>query len=284
MTKLTPVELKAVSDYVYSICSISLDASKGYLVEGRLAHLVDELRLASFAQLVMRARADSGGSINRKIIDAITTGETLFFRDSAPFDALRHKVIPELIDSRKRAGSNAPIRIWSAACSTGQEVFTIGIVLKELLGDPLKYNIRILGTDISDQALQRASRGQYSDIEISRGLPANLRERYFYRKGDLWQIADEIRALASFRSANLTRDFSALGRFDVVFCRNVAIYFNDADRTDLFRRIERSLERNGFLFLGAMESLSGIDAPFESERHVRAVLYRPRNGGSRSLP
>ncbi|MBS1872266.1 MAG: protein-glutamate O-methyltransferase CheR [Acidobacteria bacterium] len=276
MIRLNPTELKAVSDYVYSICAVSLDQSKGYLIEGRLAHIVDELRLPSYGQLIARARTDASGALNRRIIDSITTNETLFFRDTAPFDALRHKVIPDLIDRRTRANSNAPIRIWSAACSTGQEIYTIGIVLKELLGNPVKYNIRLLGTDISDQAVQRASRGVYSSVEMARGMPPNLRDRYFIRRDDNWQIADEIRGLASFRHANLMNDFSALGRFDIVFCRNVAIYFTDQDRANLFRRIERSLERGGYLFIGAMESLSGPDSPFDSERHVRAVIYRPK--------
>ena len=274
MIQLMPAERKAVSDYIYSISAVTLDDSKGYLIEGRLAHLVQDLNLSSYGQLVLRARSDATGGLNRKIVDAITTGETLFFRDSAPFEALRHKVIPDLIDRRSRDRSAAPIRIWSAACSTGQEVYSIAIMLKELLGDPAKYNIRILGTDISDQAVTRASRGIFSPVEMSRGMPPNLRDKYFVTRGDEWQIREDVRALASFKSLNLMKDFSSLGRFDIICCRNVAIYFSEPDRIDLFRRIERSLERGGYLFIGAMESLSGTSPQFESQRHVRAVYYR----------
>lgn len=274
MTGLTTLELRAVSDYVYSICSLALDSSKGSLIEGRLASLAEECGAKSYGHLVMKARADAAGTINRRIIDAITTGETSFFRDTAPFDALRHKILPERIDTRSRAKSSAPIRIWSAACSTGQEAYSIAIVLKELLGDPSSYNFQILGTDISEHAVRRASTGLYTDNEIDRGLAPNLRDRYFTRQGDGWQVHPGIRALASFRMANLARDFSNLGRFDVILCRNVAMYFNESDRADLFRRLTRAMEPGGCLFIGALESLSGIDLPLATERHIRSIVYR----------
>ncbi len=172
------------------------------------------------------------------MIDEITTGETLFFRDNSPFDMLRHKIVPELIDRRARAGGRPLIRIWSAACSTGQEIYSIGIILRETLGDLSKYDVRLLGTDISDQAIARASAGIFGQIDIGRGLSDSLREKYFtpHPSGG-WKIRDEIRAMASFRHLNLVQDFTPLGSFDVIFCRNVAIYFNDAVRVSLFRRI-----------------------------------------------
>ena len=273
MIKLLPEEQKALSQYVYSISSVALDDTKGYLIEGRLGGLAEEIGCRSFSELVSRARSDSGGSIRRRVIDAITTGETFFFRDTGPFDLLRCKILPELIDRRTRSGGVRSIRIWSAACSTGQELYSIAIVLKEMLGDPARYGVRLLGTDISNEAVARASRGIFNPTEISRGMGEAMRAKYFVPGAGGWQIRDEIRAMASFRTLNLMQDFSALGRFDIVFCRNVAIYFNERDRISLFGRIGRAMERDGCLIIGAMESLAALCPQFESRRHLRSVYY-----------
>jgi chemotaxis protein methyltransferase CheR len=272
---LLPQERAVVFEYIHSICGISLDDSKTYLVEGRLGALAERYGCASFSQLLVRAHSDPGGTVERGIIDAITTNETLFFRDGAPFDLLRHKLVPELIDRRTRMGS-ARIRIWSAACSTGQELYSIAILLKELLGDPDRYGVQLFGTDISDDAVARASKGLFSGVEISRGLNDEMRAKYFAARSGGWQIRDEIRAMATFRKLNLLQDFSALGRFDVIFCRNVAIYFNDPDRHALFQRVERALEPGGCLIIGAMESLAGVAPQFESKRHLRSVFYQTK--------
>jgi len=271
--RLLPEEHRSVAEYIYAICAVSLDQSKSYLIEGRLSRLVEDSGCGSFACLVQRARSEPSRALQRRIIDAITTNETLFFRDTAPFDLLRHKVLPDLIDRRARTGSSR-IRIWSAACSTGQEIYSIAILLKELLGDPDRYGVRLVGTDISDDAIARASRGWYNTTEIVRGLSEPLRDKYFVRARDGWQIRDEIRAMASFKHMNLMGDLSPLGKFDVIFCRNVAIYFTEADKISLFRRIERALEPGGYLVIGAMESLSGICPQFESKRHLRSVYYQ----------
>jgi chemotaxis protein methyltransferase CheR len=274
MIHLQPQERQEVTQYIYSICSIALDHSKDYLIEGRLNPLLEATGSNTFAQFISRARDDRSGALNRRIIDQITTGETLFFRDSAPFDLLRYKVIPELVDRRRGAGARIPIRVWSAACSTGQEVYSLGIVLRETLGDTNRYDIKILGTDISDQAVARANAGYFSEIEMARGLGDAARLRYFTPDPKGWKIRDEIRALATFKKLNLMNDFSSLGKFDIVFCRNVAIYFNEKDRASLFNRIEQRLERDGYLVIGAMESLTGICPQLESRRHLRSVFYQ----------
>lgn len=277
MIRLLPEERPAVAHYIHSICAIALDQSKDYLIESRLSGLLEEIKCGSFTELISRSRSDSNGSIRRRIIDHITTNETLFFRDSSPFDLLRFKIIPEIIDRRKRSGLTVPIRIWSAACSTGQELYSIAIVLRDLLGDLSGYNVRLVGTDISDEAVTRASAGVFSQIEIGRGLTDAAREKSFTPHGGGWKIRDEIRAMASFRKLNLMEDFSSLGKFDVVFCRNVAIYFNDRDRASLFNRIERQMENDGYLIVGSMESLTAICPQFESKRHLRSVFYQSRN-------
>ena len=274
MIALQPDEHKAMADYIYSLCAISLDQTKGYLIESRLSHLVEELGCRSFRDLIARAKAETGGAIKRRIIGGITTNETLFFRDTAPFDLLRYKLIPEMADRRRANGGNTPIRIWSAACSTGQEIYSTAIVLKEVLGDPFRYGVRLLGTDISDEAVAKASKGVFSQVEISRGLTDLQRTKYFRPAAGGWQIADELRAMVSFKHKNLMDNFADLGKFDVIFCRNVAIYFNERDRIALFGRLERALQHAGALLIGAMESLSGICPQFESERYQRAVFYR----------
>jgi chemotaxis protein methyltransferase CheR len=279
--RLQPEEQQSLAQYVYSLCAVHLDESKGYLIENRLAGLVEESGSGSYGGLLRRAKADPSRALERRIVDAITTNETFFFRESAPFDLLRHKIVPELIDRRARS-SAARIRIWSAACSTGQELYSIAILLKELLGDPDRYGVCLLGTDISDDAVSRASRGRFSPVEISRGLDEAQRTRYFRPVAGGWQIRDEIRAMASFRKLNLMADFSALGRFDVIFCRNVAIYFTERDRISLFGRIERALEPDGCLVVGAMESLNGICPQLDSKRHLRSVFYQARNGPART--
>jgi len=273
MIKLLPEEHKALAGYIYSICAVSLDQSKAHLMEGRLGRLVEETGCGSFSLLVERAKSEPSRVLERRIVDAITTNETLFFRDTAPFDLLRHKIVPELIDRKKKTGASR-IRIWSAACSTGQEIYSIAILLKELLGDPDRYGVRLMGTDISDGAVARASRGLYNATEIARGLPDPLRDKYFARTRDGWQMRDEIRAMASFKHQNLMGDLSGLGKFDVIFCRNVAIYFSEPDKISLFRRIERAMEPNGYLVIGAMESLNGLCPQFEPKRHLRSVYYQ----------
>jgi chemotaxis protein methyltransferase CheR len=273
MIKLLPEEHQPLARYIYSICAVSLDQSKAYLMEGRLSSLAEDAGCSSFNRLIEKAKSEPGRVLERRIIDAITTNETLFFRDTTPFDLLRHKIVPELIDRRARTGSSR-IRIWSAACSTGQEIYSIAILLKELLGDTDRYGVRLVGTDISDQAVARASRGMYNAAEIVRGLSESLRDKYFKRTPDGWQIRDEIRGMASFKHQNLMSDLSALGKFDVIFCRNVAIYFSEPDKISLFRRIERALEPGGCLVIGAMESLNGLCPQFESKRHLRSVYYQ----------
>jgi chemotaxis protein methyltransferase CheR len=275
---LLPEERDEVARFIYSLCSITLDASKDYLIEGRLNRLLEESGSRSFTQLVSRASAEPSGALKRRIVDEITTGETLFFRDQSPFDLLRHKIVPEILDRRERGALKRPLRVWSAACSTGQEIYSIAIVLRELLGDRSRSGIQLLGTDISDQAVARASSGVFGPVEVSRGLDDSTRSRYFIPHTGGWKIRDEIRAMATFRRLNLMEDLSSLGKFDIVFCRNVAIYFNDRDRASLFNRLAQRLESDGCLVIGSMESLSGICPQFESKRHLRSVFYQLKAG------
>lgn len=275
LAAVTREEMSVWSRYVQEHTGIHLDESKSYLLQTRLGELVREAGVASLSELYFKAKADLTHALRRKIIDAITTNETSFFRDQAPFELLRHKLLPELIDRRRKAGARGvTLRIWSAACSTGQEAYSTGIVLKDLLGDLSAHDIRIVGTDISDKAVAKASYAYYSRLEMDRGMPREKIDRYFTAAGDKWKVRDEIRALASFRTMNLLQPFTFPQPFDIVFCRNVAIYFNEADRKRLFQSIGRFMARDGALIIGATESIMGLCPEYEPKRYLRSVYYQ----------
>jgi chemotaxis protein methyltransferase CheR len=277
MNGVSPEEFKLWANYIKSICGINLDSTKNYLIENRLSSLAQETGSKTWSELYAKVKVDVGGVLRRKIINAITTGETSFFRDTSPFELLAYKVLPELIDNRKKqygVNSVIPLRIWSAASSTGQEVYSIAITIKELLGDLKNYDIRILGTDISDKVIAQASYGKYSKLEIERGMPVARLERYFTRDGDGWKISDPIRAMVTFKSINLLEYFSFPYKFDIVFCRNVAIYFADEDRKKLFERIGSVLAPDGSLVIGSTESITTLCPQYEPKRHMRSVYYQ----------
>lgn len=270
-------ELRVWARYIYSITGISLDDTKGYLVETRLAGLMRETGSAGYSELLHKVKADATHVLRKKVVDAVTTGETSFFRDTSPFDVLQHKILPDLIDRRRRtfgAGRSLPIRIWSAACSTGQELYSTAIVLKELLGTFANYDIRLLGTDISDKAVATASRGYFNKLELERGMPADKLARYFTAENGMWKIRDELRALATFRILNLLEPLAFPVKHDIIFCRNVAIYFTEQDRTRLFAGLANVLAPDGCLIIGSTESLTGLCPQFESKRYLRAVYYQ----------
>ena len=272
---LTRDELAIWSRYIQEISGIHLDGSKGYLLESRLGGLLQETGSASYSELYNKTKIDASRGLRRKIIDAISTNETSFFRDTSPFELLQHKIIPDLIDARTKTGLRPiPIRIWSAACSTGQEAYSIAIALKELLGDQRGYDARITGTDISDKAVAQASYGTFKKMELDRGLAPDKLSKYFIKSGDQWKVRDELRAMATFRTMNLLEPFSFPARFDIIFCRNVAIYFTESDKIRLFRSIGRCLAPDGFLVIGSTESLLGLCPEFESKRYLRSIFYQ----------
>ncbi len=276
MLKISPEEIKLITKYIHDISGIYLDESKKYLLETRLSTIVEEQGCSSYHNLYVKAKTDATKVIERKIIDAISTNETLFFRDSTPFQLLQHKIIPELIDARSTPNPllKTPLKIWSAASSTGQELYSVAIILQELLGDLSKYSIKLLGTDISDAAVAQASGGKYNKFEIERGLAIDMLKKYFTMTDQTWKVNDQIRAMATFRKLNLMLPFTGLGKFDVILCRNVAIYFTLEDRKKLFNKIADSLEPDGYLIIGSTESLTAICPQFIPKRHLRSIFYQ----------
>jgi chemotaxis protein methyltransferase CheR len=274
---LSPQDIELWITYVKSVCGNNHDASKAYLLESRLSPILLETNSTSWAQFYSKVKNDQTGVLRRKIINAITTNETSFFRDTAPFELLQNKIIPDLIDvKRKQAGSNTtiPIRIWSAACSSGQEVYSTIFVLKEILGDMRGYDVRILGTDISDKVMAQASYAKYSKMDLERGLSQEKISKYFVPDGDAWRIKDELRSLATFKAMNLLEPFMFPCKFDIVLCRNVAIYFSADDRKSLFCKIINTLSPDGYLIIGSTESLAGLCPQYESKRYLRSVFYQ----------
>jgi chemotaxis protein methyltransferase CheR len=268
-------EIPIVADLVRELCGIVLDGSKGYLIESRLSSVAESVGCASFTELCNKARFNSDRSLKGKIIDAITTQETIFFRDESPFEVLRNKVIPDLIDLKEGTAYSKRFRIWCAASSTGQEIYSIAMTFCELLPDISKWDIKILGTDISDAAVKQASLGRYAHHEIQRGMKPDMLRKYFVEAKEGWRVKDELRCYASFQRRNLLESLSDLGTFDIIFCRNVAIYFDAKTKRDLFHRLTNQLAPDGYLFVGSSESLMDIGPQFVPQHHCRAVYYQP---------
>lgn len=276
MNRITPDEMKIVSKYIYDISGIWLDSSKAYLVETRLKGLLRENESDSYYDLYRKAKADTSHTLERKIIDAICTPETMFFRDNSPFELLRTIILPELVARKTSQPSYFPasLRIWSAGCSTGQELYSIAMVLRECVMNPEKFNISLLGTDISNAAVSRASSGEYSQITVERGLPADKLAKFFMKNNQNWKIKEDIRSMCAFRKHNLMNSFDGLGRFDIVFCRNVAIYFQKKDKAAIFDKIGDILEPDGYLIVGSSESITGVNSRFEPVTHSNMIFYR----------
>lgn len=272
---LTADEIDRVCRLVDEIAGIQWDKSKAYLIESRLPSLLADFGCASFGDLVTQVREGKNPALRTAFIDAITTRETLFFRDEGPFDALKHKALPEIIDAKQGTPFAKRIRIWSAACSSGQEPYSIGIVLCDLFDDIESWDVEILATDLSPAALESASKGLYSDFEMSRGVPHTIRNRFFEKQPTGWRICEKVRRLVRFEPRNLLEPFQSMGPFDAVFCRNVAIYFDEKTRRDLFERLAGVLSTHGALFVGSSENLSSYGERWKPLHHCRGVFYLP---------
>ncbi len=273
---VTPQEVDSVFKLIHELCGIYIDNSKSYLVESRLGELVRSQGCKNYEELVRKVRLGTDLSLKTSVIDAMTTNETLFFRDESPFDALKFKALPETIDARSKTAFPKRLRIWSAACSTGQEPYSIAMTIAEMIPDFAKWDIQIVGTDICDKALKQASRGEYSAFEVERGMKPAMLGRYFQKVGAAaYKVHDALRSMCVFKPFNLTGPLTALGQFDIVFCRNVVIYFNAATRREVFRRIGEIMLPEGYLFVGAQETLADLGPKFQPHHHCRSTYYRP---------
>lgn len=271
MSNMAAADFDILSGVIYKRAGIVLSREKEYLLESRLMPLVRSRGFGDLGELAGQVRNGGDEALLREVTEAMTTNETLFFRDIKPFDQFRDVIVPYLLANRS---PSHPIRIWSAAASTGQEAYSLAMVIKELGGEFAKRRIEILGTDLSREALDKARVGIYSQFEIQRGLPIKMLMKYFKQTNEIWQIDSALRAMVNFRELNLLEDFSALGKFDIVYCRNVLIYFDKETKADILNRISAVLRPDGFLGLGGAETIIGVTDAFRRVPDHRG-LYEP---------
>ena len=252
--------------------ALALADGKEYLVQSRLTPIVEREGLHSVAELIDRVRTGST-QLRRQVLEALVTHETSFFRDVHPFEALREEIVPALLGANGRAG----LAFWSAATSTGQEAFSLALLMRESF--PEVTNVTIVGSDISTQVLERASAGRFSQLEVGRGLPAKLLVKHFDQDGREWQLHDDVRQMVSFRQINLARPLVGLPIMDVVFLRNVLIYFDAAAKLALLDRVGQIMRPGGYLFLGGAEWIGGLHPAFSRVQVGRSVAYRRLSSG-----
>ncbi|MEK7322159.1 MAG: protein-glutamate O-methyltransferase CheR [Pseudomonadota bacterium] len=269
---INPQEYAAFRDFLEHVSGIVLGENKQYLVNSRLRSLLGELGIKSVGELLGMMDRSSGVQLRQRVIDAMTTHETLWFRDQYPFEALKRMILPELTKA-----DLPTLRIWSAACASGQEPYSISMICEEFR---LEYprrplgTVQILATDISPTILQLAREGVYDSIALGRGLTQDRRERFFITENDKAKIKPAMMRQVTFRELNLMQPFKSLGKFHVIFCRNVMIYFSDQLKVDILGRIAEVLEPNGYLFLGGSESITRYCDRFEVSRAHGGMVFR----------
>jgi chemotaxis protein methyltransferase CheR len=250
---------------------LMLTRDKAYLLESRLLPVARKRNMKSLDELITALRLRPDGDLVRDVVEAMTTNESFFFRDLVPFDQFRTFVLPQLLKTRAAKKS---IRIWSAACSSGQEPYSLAMILSEEKMKLQGWQVEITATDLSTEILEKAQAGLYSQFEVQRGLPIQLLVKYFKQQGDRWQIDPAIRGMVKFRCFNLLDDFTSLGGFDVIFCRNVLIYFDQPTKTVVLERVARILPQDGYLYLGGAETVIGITDKFQGMAEHRGI-YAP---------
>lgn len=271
---MTPQEFDFVREMLKERSGLVLSEDKRYLVESRLEPVAKQTGLNSLSELIQALMKPNNELLRSQATEAMTINETFFFRDKTPFDNLKEVMLPYLISAR---GSLKKIRIWSAAASTGQEPYSISVIIRERADKLVGWRYDIIATDISLDVLEKAKAGLYSQFEVQRGLPIQVLVRNFKQVGSMWQIDDALRAMVQFKLFNLLDDFTPLGKFDIVFCRNVLIYFDQPTKKDILARIHKQLAPDGFLLLGAAETTVGLTDDFTPVSGRRG-LYQINSG------
>ena len=273
MSSLATAEFDFVRKLVHEQSAIVLEDGKGYLVESRLSPIARKAGLASLSELVARLQSRRDDALQREVVEAMTTNETTFFRDRHPFDALRDVLLPELLAARAK---ERRLTIWSAASSTGQEPYSIAMLLREHFPELLTWNVRILATDLNEEVLAKARAGQYGQVEINRGLAAPMLMKYFTRDGLKWIISGDLRRMVDFQQMNLAAPWPTMPPIDVIFLRNVLIYFDAPTKKRILANARQLLRPDGVLFLGGAETTINLDDAFERMPHEKAAVYRLR--------
>jgi chemotaxis protein methyltransferase CheR len=268
---VTPFDYEYLRKLLKERSGLDLSADKHYLVESRLVPLARRVCLSGIPELVQRMKSAGADALIADVVEAMTTNETFFFRDKIPFDHMRETILPALTKAR---ANRRTLRIWSAASSTGQEPYSIAMLLREAGQALAGWRVEIVATDLAQSVLEKSKAGMFSQFEVQRGLPIQMLVKYFTQVGELWQLNADIRSMVQHRQLNLLQDFSQLGMFDVIFCRNVLIYFDQDTKAVIFERLAKQLESDGMLMLGAAESVVGITDAFKPYPDRRG-LYQP---------
>ena len=268
---MTPQDFDYLRKLLKERSGLILAAEKQYLAESRLLPVARKHGLATLGDVVAKLKAQAASVLATDVVEAMTTNETFFFRDKIPFEHFRDSIMPALIAARAK---EKRIRIWCTAAASGQEPYSLTMILKSLARELAGMKVEILATDLSAEVLEKAKKGIYSQFEVQRGLPIQLLVKFFAREGEAWQIAPELRGMVQFRTLNLLNDFSPLGQFDVVFCRNVLIYFDQVTKIGVLNRIAPQMPDDGYLILGAAETVVGLTDAFKPIVDKRG-LYAP---------
>lgn len=268
---MTAQEFEYVCRLVRDRSAVVLDAGKEYLVEARLSPLAGQLQLGSVSELIGRLRAGSDGGLTTRVVEAMVTTETSFFRDRHPFEDLRTTVLPDLIGRR---AAERRLDVWCAACSTGQEPYSLAILLREHFPELTGWRVNILATDLSADVLGRARAGRYTQLEVNRGLPAPLLMKYFRQHGREWELAADVRRTVEFRELNLAGPWPVLPRMDLIFLRNVMIYFDVDTKRAILERVARLLRPDGYLLLGGAETTLHLDDSFRRVEGLKGGFFR----------
>ncbi len=276
MTQISKQEYEIFRDFLESACGIVLGENKHYLVTSRLNKLTHEFSYPDLGAMLTELKKNKNNKLKQRVVDAMTTNETMWFRDKYPFEMLQQIMLPELAKNRIK-----PIRIWSAACSSGQESYSISMTSSEFqMKNPgvLKTAVEIVATDISPSMLKMAKDAKYDKLSINRGLTEERRKRFFKEEENQWVANADICKRVRFTELNLTGSYALLGKFDIIFCRNVLIYFSSELKTDILVRMAKTLNPRGFILLGGSESPTGYCDAFDMVRTPLGVLYRLREG------
>lgn len=272
---LSPGDFQFVSQLVRQRSAIVLEPEKAYLLEARLSPLAKAEGHPSLAAMIAFLRSQPNNGLHRRVVEAMTTNETSFYRDLHPFDALRTTVIPEVL---KHRAHQRELTIWCAASSSGQEPYTVAMTLREHFPELASWTVRILGTDISREMVRRSKEGKYGQLEVNRGLPAQLLAKHFEKRGMEWQVKPELQRWCEFRELNLIEPWGPLPRMDVIFLRNVLIYFDVETKRSILQNVQKVLHPWGFLFLGGAETVINLGDGFERVPVDRSGCYRLRAG------
>ncbi len=268
---MNPADFDFLAALLKARSGLALTPDKGYLIESRLGSVARKEGLPDVAALASRLRMGGQDRLVKIVVDAMTTNETFFFRDKTPFDLFEKSILPALQASR--AGAKR-LRVWCAASSTGQEPYSLAMIWKSKEAQLPGWSIEIIGTDICDDVIAKAREGLYTQFEVQRGLPIQMLMKHFAKEGDQWRLSREIRSMVQFRNLNLLEGFAALGTFDVVFCRNVLIYFDRETKAQVMKRIHERLASDGFLLLGAAETTVGITDIFQPASDARGLYVK----------